>query len=801
MQYREGKKKHLKLAILIFLLLISQAFVTIYSAKGEIIFTPIIINGDAEFAEMAKLMNWSGNGSADNPYVIENLTIQPPLGMNGIYISNTSVYFTIRKLKVIYASNPKECVRAAGLYLSHVANAIIENSVFESNKVGVYLYNSSSIVVRNSLFVKNSEGLRSEDCENVKIEDNIFYGDEIGIFLLQSGDANITGNYLEKNDVSIGVRECEKITIYMNDVYGHWDTGIGIVKSTDIHILRNNVSVEKGRVWEERCGYGISAYSSNFVVIENNSIDGNYSQVYGMGFDESENLTVEGNIVEKNAFDGLEIFCRAKNILIEKNKISFNRYNGVKLVNSKGIVLRRNEITYNYRPVYPSGYWGIGIHVDESSENLIVENLIAFNGLGIRIVRGNSSRIYNNTFFYNALSGDRYNKYHIQAQAIDSHNYWNSSSGCGNYWADWVRNNDTNDRDGDGIVDWPYKLGEGSERDYFPLKKTPVFWAVEPPSPRNLKIRYEVGYVNITWLRPLGNGTSPIIGYRIYRDNESIATLPAGRLYYNDTSVINGVKYEYYVTAFNSDGESLKSNVVTGVPGIPGRPVNLTANSGDGYVNITWKPPVDNGASEIEYYKIYRARATVLYPGSSYWWELIAKVPVTQLYYNDTNVTNGESYLYSVSAVNTQGEGPRSEDVSVVPGIVPSPPLNLTIAYGEGYVNLTWEKPLNCGGGRIWEYRIYCNGKLMAKVYPASGGLLYYNYTPLTSGAYVYYVTAVNAIGESEPSNEVKIMYGGSSTEIPSQKDIMVPLLIWGTSTIILILIIIIFRKIWKKRR
>ncbi len=790
------------LAILIFLVSLFSIQVSIptYSAGGDIIFNPIVINGNVEFEEIARLMNWSGNGSADNPYVIENLTIQPPLGMNGIKISNTSVYFTIKNLKIIYASNPKEGVKVAGLYLYNVSNAIIEDSLFEGDKIGLYLLNSFHILMRNNGFVNDSEGIRVEKCENVKISDNSFYEGEIGIFILQSKDTNITGNHLEKNDISIGVRECEEIAIYNNDVYSHWDTGIGIAESTHIHIFGNNISVEKGRVQEDLSDNGISVFESNFTLIENNSIEGNYSQVYGMWLQKSVNITVEGNTIKENVFDGLEI-SGAKNILIEKNMISFNRHDGVKLTGSEDIILRDNKISYNYRVVYPSGYWGIGISLYDSSKNLIVENLIAFNGVGIRISKGYNSRIYNNTFFYNALSSDRYNKSHIQALTEKSYNYWNSSSGYGNYWADWARNNDTNDKNEDGIVDWPYKIGRGI--DYYPLKEPPHKYKVEPTHPRNLKMNIGVGYINLTWSPSVGNGTSPIMGYKIYRNNKRIATVGVDTFYYNDTSVVNGVEYTYYITAFNFEKESIKSNEVRGIPGIPGKPLNLTGYGGDGYVNLSWKPPSYKGASNVKYYKIYRAYYIFPppCPGGSPNWELIGEVQATQLYYEDTNVTNGESYMYSVSAVNEQGEGPRSNSVVVTPGKLPSPPRNLQVKMGDGYVNLTWDPPLSSGTGDVWEYRIYSNGKLIATVDLYHRKLLYYNYTPPESGTYVYYVTAINKIGESDPSNEVEIVYNAPSTEVPPQKDITLPLLIVGTFILVLILIIVALGKIWRKRR
>ncbi len=67
--------------------------------------------------------------------------------------------------------------------------------------------------------------------------------------------------------------------------------------------------------------------------------------------------------------------------------------------------------------------------------------------------------------------GDTYNSWFVQAYDNGTDNHWNSTSGVGNYWHDWANNNDTNDQNGDGIVDWPYPIaGSAGAKDYYPLK-------------------------------------------------------------------------------------------------------------------------------------------------------------------------------------------------------------------------------------------------------------------------------------------------------------------------------------------
>jgi hypothetical protein len=84
-------------------------------------------------------------------------------------------------------------------------------------------------------------------------------------------------------------------------------------------------------------------------------------------------------------------------------------------------------------------------------------------------------------------------------------------------------------------------------------------------------------------------------------------------------------------------------------------PTNLTASLTGGTVHLSWNPPMNNGGSPITSYVVYRGDS----PGSG---SFIAETPSTN--YADNNITTGNTYYYSVSAKNSIGESPRSNEVS-----------------------------------------------------------------------------------------------------------------------------------------
>lgn len=132
---------------------------------------------------------------------------------------------------------------------------------------------------------------------------------------------------------------------------------------------------------------------------------------------------------------------------------------------------------------------------------------------------------------------------------------------------------------------------------------------------------------------------------------------------YNDTALTNGTTYYYVVSAINLAGESVNSAQVSATPVAPGKipapPSNLVATPGNAQVALAWS--ASSGATS---YHVKRATAS----GGPY--TQVGAPAVTS--YVDTSLTNGTTYYYVVSALNSAGESANSTQVSAVP----APPPN-----------------------------------------------------------------------------------------------------------------------------
>jgi hypothetical protein len=131
---------------------------------------------------------------------------------------------------------------------------------------------------------------------------------------------------------------------------------------------------------------------------------------------------------------------------------------------------------------------------------------------------------------------------------------------------------------------------------------------------------------------------------------------------YTDTAVTNGTTYYYVVSAQNAAGESANSAQVSATPKAPSvppaAPTNLKATAGDTEVSLAWT--ASSGATS---YHVKRSTTS----GGPYT-QIAAP---TSSAYVDASVTDGTTYYYVVSAVNSAGESANSAQVSALPSKPP----------------------------------------------------------------------------------------------------------------------------------
>jgi fibronectin type 3 domain-containing protein len=143
---------------------------------------------------------------------------------------------------------------------------------------------------------------------------------------------------------------------------------------------------------------------------------------------------------------------------------------------------------------------------------------------------------------------------------------------------------------------------------------------------------------------------------------------------------------------------------------------------------------------------------------------------ITGTTFRDSNITNGVTYYYWVSAVSSSGIGERSAVLNITPAMertTPSVPQNLNAELQNGTVSLRWAAPSSDGGATITQYLIYRGLTENNLVLIGSATELLYNDTNTIKGVTYYYaVSAVNEEGEGARTGAYQVTVPLSS--VPS---------------------------------
>ncbi|MGI0086874.1 MAG: fibronectin type III domain-containing protein, partial [Nitrosotalea sp.] len=310
---------------------------------------------------------------------------------------------------------------------------------------------------------------------------------------------------------------------------------------------------------------------------------------------------------------------------------------------------------------------------------------------------------------------------------------------------------------------------------YYSTGTTPT--ATVPSAPTGLTDPSGNTQASLSWTAPANNGGSPITGYNVYRGTtsggESSTPIATGitSTTYTDTGLTNGQTYYYTVAAVNSVGISPPSNEASATPlapaTAPGSPTGLAATAGNTQASLSWTAPANNGGSSVTNYKIYRSTSS----GTETLLTTVGNVNS----YTDTGLTNGVTYYFTVTAVNSVGESTPSNEANAMPAApatAPGSPTGLAAtAISSSQINLSWTAASN-GGSAITGYEIdrsANSGSTWSTVQSNTGSTsTTYSDTGLTaSTAYTYRVSAINAVGTSSPSNTASGTTSSGTTSTP----------------------------------
>ena len=393
-----------------------------------------------------------GTGTAENPYLIEGYNITTT-DDNGIYISGTTKYFTVRNCYVD--------AKWYGIRIDSVAEgtATVINNICDNSWYGIRLYSSRSSTVINNTCSNSWYGITLDYSGGSTVANNTCSNNnDYGICLSSSSCSTVANNTFTNCGLFIFEDTIDAYLSYT--VENNWVNGkkLGFYTNLDSTtiaepiygqlILVNCINMTVRDQILNNATIGLSLFSCTSSVIINNTCNHNWGGIW-LGYSGSsiiENNTCNHN----NGYNNYGIYLYSSgSSTVANNTCDNNDWDGIRFTSSGSSTVANNTCNHN----------SYGIYLYNSDFCVVTYNLLQENEFyGVSLIsHSDNNLIHHNTFVDNNLGGT--------SQALDdcTNNYWyDPEVKEGNYWSDWSGRGDYY-IDGSAGTEDRYPLDEPAE--------------------------------------------------------------------------------------------------------------------------------------------------------------------------------------------------------------------------------------------------------------------------------------------------------------------------------------------------
>ena len=349
---------------------------------------PILISSDDNFSDYG----FSGLGTPDEPYLIENLNINTSSSI-GISINSTSKSFIIRNCQI-----DAENIGIGIISIVQGTAQIVNNIVKNNNATGIFLLDYYPRVPAPENMT-GEEPLLDEKYV-AKISANVVSNNTYGIYIAIGIFGNNSAVLIEKNTCEFNQHRAIELIASGSVIKGNQIN----FNAGGMYLLGSNLTISNNICSNNDFGMTIGA---DFSEISNNYCANNK---IGIGINGYHSI-FSNNTCTKNSLYGLEIYKASSHINITYNEISENLY-GIKAIGY--------FVTYNYNIFERNTLYAIFLNLTIIFET---QEYHAFN-----------HTIHHNDFIKNNKNG--------KSQAFDegfNTTWYDKTTLEGNYWDDLGR--------------------------------------------------------------------------------------------------------------------------------------------------------------------------------------------------------------------------------------------------------------------------------------------------------------------------------------------------------------------------
>lgn len=394
--------------------------------------SPLQIRNNSDFLAQAITNGWVGDGTENNPLMIQNYLIT---GSSGVLIAEVDLYFEITNVKVIIEPDLEPSLET----LSHVQESIPESAFLLLNSSNGKISNSEAIV--NDL---NILGFATFDSTHLEFTNNIASNARTCFAIGRTNDTLLQNN-IANNCVRAGFQVLVDSffnTLINNTSTGNGEFGFHVLRFSKNNTLINNTATENGD------GFFVGWSSSNNTLIDNTAEN---NQAHG--------FTIHQSLGESNYYNQLinNTATNNRDGFDSNSAISTSFTGNVAKNNIVGFDIFNSDETTFYHNFAEENE--IGLKLSSSDFTIIQYNEFQSNfESGIEVHSGKNNTINLNNFVNNGQSA-------FQGPNVLISTDWDNEM-LGNYWSDYQGIDENND----GIGDTPYVINADTNGiDNFPI--------------------------------------------------------------------------------------------------------------------------------------------------------------------------------------------------------------------------------------------------------------------------------------------------------------------------------------------
>lgn len=329
-------------------------------------------------------------GNVNNP---ENVTIQ--------YISPTNIPVFDMRISGITVEGIKTISGKSGFYFDQsateckISHCIIENTM----ESGIYIYNGNTHTIEHTTIINPGQN------GNIGYSNGVYTRADTTLI----DNCTITSDKVQHMKWGVNFEAGINHQITKTNINSSWQGAIRVASGVKpVTIINNNINdATEGYVYEG--AISLSGYNDGSIIsgnIINNIINSSAIVVYP-----AWDITITNNRI---GVDGTTTDIKLEGIRVEgcggsgsnrveiiNNTIRNTGYSGILLVNSDNVYVYDNNIdNCNNYGVDGTGDWDYAsIHVDENSDNVIIDNNNISDGISGVQIWGNSCIITNNKIY------------------------------------------------------------------------------------------------------------------------------------------------------------------------------------------------------------------------------------------------------------------------------------------------------------------------------------------------------------------------------------------------------------------